>query len=292
MSQMLRPADQPLRLGLIGDHIEESRSPALHDLAGRLNGIEVSYELLIPARLGESFEEVFESCRRDGFRGLNITYPYKERVLSHVRPCDEAVRAIGSVNTVVFEPDGPVGYNTDHSGFMAAWRGLFGSERPGDVLMFGAGGVGRAIAFALARLGADRIRLVDRDARRTAGLKEALSSIFDIAVEVCAMPLEVGGAVDGIVNCTPVGMSGHGGTVMPAENLGGARWAFDAVYTPVETRFKQDCELAGIRFLSGYELFFHQGVDAFEIFSGTQIADQQLLRAALRDAGSQRRPGL
>ena len=84
----------------------------------------------------------------------------------------------------------------------------------------------------------------------------------------------------GLINCTPVGMVGHEGTALPRRLMAGAAWAFDAVYTPVDTQFLQDAEAEGLTTLSGYELFFFQGVEAWTIFSGRQV-DQSALRKAL-----------
>lgn len=276
----------PLRLGLIGDNILESRSPELHRIAGRLSGLELTYDLLIPARLRKDFDAVFDECRAKGMRGLNITYPYKERALARVARADPFIRALGSVNTVLFDPAGPVGHNTDYSGFIAAWRGRFGENAPGKVALVGAGGVGRAISFALATLGATEIRLIDRDAGRRDGLVRSLESAFGgrLVVEAADdVSVALAGA-DGAVNCTPMGMYGHPGSAVPVSALHGLHWAFDAVYTPVETEFMKDCVAAGIAFLSGYELFFHQGVDAFRLFAGKEVSDPALLRKALAAA--------
>src|SRR5690606_35851315 len=150
-----------IRLGLIGDNITRSRSPRLHELAGRLCGLDVSYERLIPAATGETFETVFERCRAEGFRGINITYPYKEVVTRFVAVPDPAIAAIGACNTVLFEADGPRGHNTDYTGFMRAFCGAFADRRPGAVAMAGAGGVGKAVAFGLAGLGCTRLSIFD-----------------------------------------------------------------------------------------------------------------------------------
>lgn len=288
MSDM--PSELPrarLALGLIGDNILQSRSPALHRIAGRLSGIDTSYELLVPARLGKDFATLFDDCRKAGMRGLNITYPYKERVLSLVRPADPFLKALGSINTVLFEADGPVGYNTDHSGFIAAYRARFADAGPGAVALVGAGGVGRAIAFGLAIQGATEIRIADHDGAKAAGVADAVRSAFPgrAAVVVADDAASALDGATGAVNCTPIGMSGYPGSALPADRLAGCRWAFDAVYTPVETTFKRDCEAAGVAFLSGYELFFHQGVDAFQLFSGTRFTETEALRRALAERG-------
>ncbi|MGR3610322.1 MAG: shikimate dehydrogenase family protein, partial [Sulfitobacter sp.] len=105
-----------IKLGLIGDNINRSKSPRLHKTAGQLTDLNVTYDRLIPNDMGMSFDEVFEQARLGGFRGVNVTYPYKETVTSSVTVADPFVRAIGAVNTVVFDEDGPKGFNTDYTG--------------------------------------------------------------------------------------------------------------------------------------------------------------------------------
>src|SRR3569623_2959254 len=170
-------AGGPIRLGLIGDNIRESRSPELHRLAGRRCGLQVRYDLRVPADLVMPFDTCFDACRRDGLRGVYVTYPYKERVLARLASCTGDVTLIGSANAVVFTPEGPVGHNTDHSGFIAAYRIRFGERPAGRVAIVGSGGVGRAIAFALAALGASELRLFDADADRATRLAAALARV-------------------------------------------------------------------------------------------------------------------
>jgi len=161
-------------LGLIGDNIAASQSPRLHRLAGLQNGRRVRYDSLIPAVEGLDFDALFARCAAGGYRGINVTYPYKEVVAGRLRIDDPLVRAIGACNTVLFDPEGPRGFNTDYSGFVAAYRRMRGERAPRAVLMIGAGGVGRAVAFGLIALGAAEIRLADRDAAKADGLADAL----------------------------------------------------------------------------------------------------------------------
>src|SRR5436190_14640042 len=112
------------RLGLIGDNIAASKAPLLHRLAGKLCGISITYERLTPEP-GKPFDAVFAACRHQGYRGLNITLPYKETVLSRLAWIDPEAASIGACNTVVFEPAGPRGFNTDYTGFVDACRGTF-----------------------------------------------------------------------------------------------------------------------------------------------------------------------
>ena len=268
-----------IRLGLIGDNIAESRAPRLHEIAGRLCGRAVTYDLLRPAGIDLSFEAVFEHCREAGYRGVNITYPYKERVVRLLEAGDPAVAAIGACNTVLFGPGGARGYNTDHTGFIAAYRNAFGGVAPGAVVLAGAGGVGRAIGFALARLGASELRLFDLEEQKAAALAKTLRAGPErpsALIRVCATIEEAADGADGFVNATPAGMGGIGGCPFPRELIGGRQWAFDAVYTPADTTFMQAARAAGLSTLSGYELFLYQGIHAFRLFAGCDVAEDRL----------------
>lgn len=277
----------PIRLGLIGDNIAASSSPALHRIAGQLTGRPVTYDLLVPAERGASFEDVLARAESTGYNGINVTYPYKERVVGHLDISDPAVRAIGACNTVLFGNGKPQGWNTDYSGFIAAYHKTFGKTPPGRVAMAGAGGVGRAIAFALCKLGAAELRLFDIDPRKASGMAGALAAVATTTkVTVAASVEDATKDADGLVNSTPIGMVGIGGTPFPASTLRGKRWAFDAVYTPVETPFVVTSRAAGLAVMSGYELFFYQGVDAFRHFTGQNVPEQPL-REALRHSEDQ-----
>lgn len=273
-----------LRLGLIGDNIRASSAPRLHRLAGAQFGLDVDYPLLIPAEQGMDFDALFDSCRER--RGLNITYPYKERVVSRLRIDDPLVAAMGAVNTVVFEDGMARGHNTDYSGFVRAYRETLGDRPPGGVALVGAGGVGKAIAFGLLDLGVTAIRLADPDqdrARDLAGRLRRARADLDVTVAIRADAIVAG--ADGVINATPLGMEGRPGTAIPAGLLPGRGWAFDAVYTPVQTEFLQAARAAGLATLSGWELFFYQGVDAFRHFARRE-PDEAGLRAALLNSHS------
>ena len=185
-----------VRLGLIGDNIADSQAPRLHRLAGELRGITVRYDLLVPAETGLGFDALFDRCAGGGYRGINVTHPYKERAAARVGIESPLVRAIGAVNLVRFEVDRRRGFNTDHTGFLSAWREKFGTETPGVVCQGGAGGAGKAIGFALAELGAEAIRIVDADRGRALALAESLRTAYPAlnAVEFASLDEAVSGA--------------------------------------------------------------------------------------------------
>ena len=273
------------RLGLIGDNIAASQAPRLHALAGALQGIAVRYDLLVPAELGLGFDELFDRCADGSYHGINVTHPYKERAAARVEIENPLVRAMGAVNLVRFAPDRPRGFNTDYSGFLSAYRAKFGTDAPGIVCQVGAGGAGKAIGFALAELGAEAIRLVDIDRDRAQALAGALRAAYPglDAAAIASLEEAVAGA-QGLVNCSPVGMVGHDGTPISPPLMQGAAWAFDAVYTPIHTRFLADAAAVGLDTVSGFELFFHQGADGFEIFFGRRV-DRVPLRKVLGEPG-------
>ncbi|MHB2263813.1 shikimate dehydrogenase family protein [Aliihoeflea sp. PC F10.4] len=270
-----------IRLGLIGDNIARSQSPRLHRLAGRMCGLEISYEPLIPADLGLDFADVFENCRTGGFQGINVTYPYKEVVVGRLRIDEPLAKALGACNTVLFQGGGPRGFNTDCTGFASAFENAFGKTSPGRVAMAGAGGVGKAIAFALGKLGATSLAVFDPDRAKAEALAASLKPLFpQLFVTLPHTLAEAVENADGVINSTPLGMVGHPGSAFADLPIERCRWAFDAVYTPVETQFLKTARAAGVEILSGYELFFYQGVHAFSLFTGYEV-DERALRAAL-----------
>jgi len=270
-----------LKLGLIGDNIAASRAPDLHRIAGRLNNIDVQYDRLIPKEMNQTFDQIFESCPANGYQALNITYPYKEHVVSQVTIDDPMVRAIAAVNTVVFEGTSTKAFNTDYTGFIAAYEQVRASAAPGVCCLVGTGGVGRALAFGLVKLGADEIRLFDRDSAKAQQLAQDLNALAPQTVVTAHNDLDAAtDNCDGLLNGTPVGMVGYPGSAFEPKATDQAAWVFDAVYTPIETMFLQNAKAAGAQIISGYELFFFQGVHAWRHFSGHDV-DADKLRAAL-----------
>ena len=270
-----------LKLGLIGDNIAASRAPDLHRIAGQLNNMNVQYDRLIPKELNQTFDQIFESCPANGYKALNITYPYKEYVIPKVEIDDPMVRAIAAVNTVVFEGTSAKGYNTDYTGFIAAYEQVRAGANPSACCLVGTGGVGRALAFGLVKLGADEIRLFDRDSTKAQQLAHDLNALASQTVVTTHNDLDVATAnCDGLLNGAPVGMVGYPGSAFEPKAIAQAAWVFDAVYTPIETMFLKSSKAAGAQIISGYELFFFQGVHAWRHFSGRDV-DTQKLRAAL-----------
>lgn len=263
-----------LQLGLLGNNINRSRMKNLIELLGEMNDLDVTYRLIdlacrpAPASIAEELTR----CRIEGFRGVNVTHPYKRDAFHHVTTMPHFPKGLTSVNTVLFNTDNNLADNTDYSGCIRAFRNQFGDAfTPGRVLMLGAGGVGVAIAYALQRLGVDELVLHDK--------KQELAEVLVGQMQVAGFTARLAGTdlvaemaqADGLINATPIGMFQYPGNPFPQAGFGPQRWAFDAVYTPENTALLQQCRNRNIATLSGFRLFLYQGLDAFHHFTGITV---------------------
>jgi shikimate dehydrogenase len=278
-----------IKLGLIGEGIGRSRMPELQHLAAKRAGLALSYQLIDLDGAGpDAFERTLRACAEEGFRGVNVTHPFKERVVPLVRIDDPRVQAMGAVNTVIFDSSGvALGHNTDYSGAVRSFRQCLGERPIGTVAIIGTGGVGRAIAFALGQLGAAALRLFDLDRAKAEAVRRAVRSAWPgMAVEIADTAAAAARGADGVVNGTPIGMAGRPGVPLPEAVLGDQHWAFDAVYTPESTAFLQAARRQGLTVLSGFRLFLGQGADAFQLFTGARL-DETAIAALERELRSQ-----
>ena len=274
-----------MKLGLLGAGISRSSMPRLQHFLGNQVNVNVDYGLID----GKDFSG-FDPCeevrraRVKGYVGLNVTHPYKQSIHKLVtRPVIDGHERIGSYNTLRFTDTEILGANTDFSGFMRGYRYRRGDATPGHVVMCGAGGVGRAVAFGLLELGCSHISIYDVAPQQAESLVATIRSHGGSAevVEKAKLP-DVMGEAQGLVNCTALGMYSYPGNAFPAEAIGCQQWAFDAVYTPLRTDFLEACTAADLQCLSGFDLWIFQGFDAFRVFTGIDVqADEQLIGTAL-----------
>lgn len=263
-------------IGLIGQSISASRSPSLHNMLGELKGLPVKYELqeLVSPEAG-AFKERLALIREKGFIGTNVTFPFKQIAVDSADEVNDSVKKVGSTNTLLLKDGKVCAFNTDYTGFIRGYRTRLGDLPAGKVLMIGAGGVGRAVAFGLFEVGATELYISDLNVAGAEALAQALNdagckaTVVVGADNVAAIAKEV----DGLVNCTPVGHYKTPGNPLADSAFGGQKWAFDAVYTPLDTEFLKAANAAGLKIVSGFDLFFYQALDAFEIFTGVEVGD-------------------
>lgn len=261
-------------VGLIGANIQQSLSPALHEDAFAAAGIKGHYHLMdldVLAPLA-TLAGLLEAARLAGFAGVNITHPCKEQVVGLLDLVSDEARQIGAVNTVVIDASGrTAGHNTDRTGFRHAFEAALGRDAAVDrvVLLIGAGGAGRAAAWALLDLGVAELRVFDREATRAKKLAAEIAHRAHCRA-VDDPNLAADGAA-GIVNATPVGMSGHPGTPIPVEAIKPSHWVADVIYTPLETALIAAARARSCRVMTGGGMCVRQAAEAFRLFTGIQV---------------------
>jgi shikimate dehydrogenase len=265
----IAPADRRFLTGLIGAPIAHSASPAMHERAAEALGAHCHYQLIEVAGADrEELRLLLDGVRRLGFAGVNVTFPYKEAVVSLLDELSPGARAIGAVNTVVVRDGRLIGYNTDTTGFARAITQLVRDPAQSRVAVIGAGGVGKAIAFALAATGVSEIRIFDTDRAKTEQLAAQLKSHGEVR-PADSVEDAMRGAT-GVVNGSPVGMLPNRGTPVPDALLHKSVWVADAVYTPLWTPLLSAAKVKGAEVMTGRELAIYQAADAFELFTGLQ----------------------
>ncbi|MGH9746083.1 MAG: shikimate dehydrogenase [Candidatus Acidiferrales bacterium] len=255
--------------GVIGDPIGHSLSPQLQNAGFHARRMDAVYLPFLVRDLRD-FLGAIGPLRMKGF---SVTLPHKRAILRHLDDCDALAASIGAVNTVSVRAGGKLyGYNTDYVGVLRAMERRV-PLRGSRVLIFGAGGVARATAFALSRAGAS----VCICARRPS---QAIALARAAGAEAIARKHLRAEFFDAIVNATPVGM--HPATdrsPLEARELN-CRLVFDTIYRPRVTRLMQLAARRGIETVSGVEMFVAQGTAQWEIWTGKR-APEKAMRAAV-----------
>lgn len=258
---------QPFLLGLIGSPIMSSAAPAMHEAAAEGLGLTAHYRLIdVQGADATKLRAMLDGVRLLGFSGVNVTFPYKEMVVSLLDELSPNAAAIGTVNTVVAHDGKLTGHNTDSTGFAAAFARVLGDPGDRPVALIGAGGVGRAIAFALADLGARALNIFDSDTAKANALSARLEA--RMAVRVCRDVADALEGAGGVINGTPIGMLPSRESPVPVELLRSSMFVADAVYTPLWTPLLTAARAAGCRVMTGRDLCIDQAVDAFRLFTG------------------------
>ncbi len=261
-------SDADLVVGLVGRGIQASRTPFMHESEGARLGLRYAYRLIDFDVLGlpdEALGEVMSTVRELGFRGLNVTHPFKRRILSQLSQTSPEAAVVGAANTVVFRDGETLGFNTDGWGFARSFQETMSDCALKRVVQFGAGGAGAAVAHALLELGVADLAIVDLDRTQAEALAGRFASVAPGRVR--AGSADIAGA-DGIVNTTPIGMAKYPGTPFDTAALTPAQWVADIVYFPAETALLQAARAAGCRVLPGTGMAIYQAVRAFELFTG------------------------
>ncbi len=270
---------------IIGDPVEHSASPAMHNAAYKAAGMNRAYLAFRVTNL----EAAVKGIRALNIRGVSVTIPHKVAVMELLDRLDPVAEWIGSVNTIVNDDGMLTGLNTDGAGAMKALVDA-GVELSGKrVLMLGSGGAGRAIAITLAaRAGITSMAIIGVVEDELSRLAADVTQKTKVPAEWHLMGEERLAAeldrAEVVLHCTPVGMHPEvDASVVPAKLWRPGLFVMDIVYNPAETRLMREARAAGCEVVYGAEMLLNQAVLQFEAWTG-QEAPQKEMREALKEA--------
>jgi shikimate dehydrogenase len=273
-------------LGVIGDPVEHSLSPLMHNAAIAQLALDYVY-LPLPVKAADLARAIagFEAI---GLVGFSITIPHKQAILPFLSDVSDVAKGVGAVNTVWRTDNGWSGTNTDVEGFVAPLKAYDWDWRQITPLILGNGGAARAVVVGCAELGCREIRVVGRDRQKLEQFQQSwANSSLKAALSIhhsCELPHLLPQAKL-VVNATPVGMSPHVEASpldaaligkLPSEVI-----AYDLIYTPNPTQFLRQAQEQGAIAIDGLEMLVQQGVAAFKIWTG-QNPPVEVMRHSLK----------
>jgi shikimate dehydrogenase len=274
---------------VIGNPIGHSLSPAIHNAAFEALGLDFVY---VSFRV-ENLKDALAGMRAlENFRGMSVTIPHKIEAMEYVDEIAEVDRSIGSINTIINENGRLIGLGTDGPGALKALIAA-GVELAGkSILMVGAGGASRAIAFTLARSAApELLTLLDINEgllnSLAADLRSGTETRIDSALLTDAALAAAMAHADVIINCTPIGMHPKvDASVIPAGFFRPGQAVFDIVYSPLETKLLADARAKGLKTVSGVEMFINQAVLQFQRFTGMDAPEEVMRQVVMARLGA------
>lgn len=275
---------------LIGDPVEHSMSPAMHNAAFAELGLDYAYlAFRVPA---QSLGQAVEGMRALDFAGANVTIPHKREVMKLLDEIDPLARDIGAVNTIVNDGGKLVGYNTDGEGMLKALESEGIRPKGAKAVLLGAGGAAHAIAFTLAKkAGLESLyilNIVEADAKELAKRVQSASKarVSGLAFSEENLAAAVGDA-GLVINATSVGMSpDKGKSLVPKRLLRKGLMVFDAVYNPLETKLIREAKAAGCVTVTGEKMLANQGAASFELWTGKKAPADLMLSIIRKGLGA------
>lgn len=268
----MKPAQPDFLVGLIGAGIQASRTPAMHEREGAEQGLRYTYRLLDLEVLGagaEALPRLIADAEREGYAGLNITFPCKQSVIPLLTDLSDDARALGAVNTVVLRDGRRFGHNTDWWGFAESFRRGLPDVKRDRAVQLGAGGAGTAVAHAALKVGIGRLAIFDVEPQRARQVADGLNARFGAGRAVAGGDLASEMAqADGLIHATPTGMKKFPGLPLQPTLLRPQLWVAEIVYFPLETELLRVARQLGCRTLDGGGMAVFQAVEAFRLFTG------------------------
>ena len=257
-------------VGIIGNPIEHTLSPLMHNAAFKylnLNYIYVPF-LVLENALSNSII----GSKALNIKGLNVTIPYKTEVIKYLDSIDRSAELIGAVNTVKFEDNFAKGFNTDGIGAVKAIEDV-SKVKNKNVIILGAGGAARAVAFQILLEGAGSLTIANRTPENAINIQNDLTEKLNANVKVTDLGKNLEREIfdaDILINTTPVGMypNINQSPLIKSDILHKDIIVNDIVYNPLKTRLLKEAEKKGARTISGFKMLIYQGMESFKIWTG------------------------
>lgn len=257
--------------GIIGHPIDHTLSPAMHNAAFRELGLDLIYIAFEVE--SEHLHESISGIRSLGIHGLNVTIPHKEDVINYLDEIDPEAKKIGSVNTIVNRDSQLVGYNTDGIGAIKALKDNKVELKEKKILLLGAGGSAKSIAFTLSKF-VKKIMILNRTEERAKKLTDNLKLMFDIEITWDHLSQEAVRQnlidADILINATSIGMNPKSENLIKSEWLTSRICIFDIVYSPNGTKLIQNAKRIGAKAIDGIDMLVYQGAMTFKIWTGRE----------------------
>ncbi len=271
--------------GVIGDPIGHSLSPAIHNMAFRKLGLNAIY-LAFQVK-SENLVRAVEGFKALNFQGFNVTIPHKTSIMSLLDKVDPLAEKIGAVNTVKNVDGKLFGYNTDGLGALQALKKSKVKLDNKKIVLIGAGGAGKALAFTFANYAKEMV-ILNRTEEKAVKLSKTISENFSLQVKGLKLNYEnlrneLKNA-DLLVNATSLGMYPNVDKTPVDKNLINQNLVvFDVVYNPLKTRFLKEAEEKGAKIVNGLSMFIYQAVEAFKIWTGLNPPVKTMFKVALKE---------
>lgn len=263
--------------GIIGDPVEHTMSPVIHNALAQRMGMNMTY---VPFHVKDGqLESAVKGAYGLNVLGMNVTVPYKNAVIAHLAEIDALAEKIGAVNTLVRTKGGYKGYNTDMTGLLRAMKSDDISIKDEEVIILGAGGVGRAVAFLCASNGASRVYLLNRSVEKAQNVATEVNKALETD---CVEPMALSDyktLLKGLENrylviqCTSVGLSPNVNDVVIEDGdfYHYVKFGYDLIYSPRETEFMKFVTANGGVAFNGLKMLLYQGIDAYELMNGCKV---------------------
>ena len=242
---------------VIGNPIDHSLSPKLHNFWFKKNKINATYEKKLLK--DEEIPELVDSLRKTEINGVNVTVPFKNSIIPFLDDLSSEAKKTSSVNTLLKEGDKIIGHNTDIAGFELAIRHINYDVKRKKAFIIGAGGVSPSIIFALKNMGCEDISLTNRNLEKTEKIKETFK---DITIEKWGNIPEF----DIVINATSVGLKNEN-LNLDFNKTGNNKFFYDVIYNPNETNFLKSAKQRGNKIENGRMMFIYQAHQSFALWN-------------------------